>query len=258
MSRTASYDLARLRMGIKPFRLHWFSRLRSTNDHAIALRQRGDLYAPAVVLTGHQLAGRGRGSNTWWSGAGSLTVTFAMPIEDGGAPHQLPLIAGVAVREAVSELLGDDDVVRLKWPNDLLVDGRKLAGLLCERAFKADLIGLGLNVNVAPSAVPKALRQRVTSLSQVARKEFDLTDVLTTIAKHLHPSLSHRQEQSFAALLRRYDAYHALVGKRARVTGTESPVSGRCEGLDAMGRLLLRDGQKLHRVIAGHVEVMDG
>jgi BirA family biotin operon repressor/biotin-[acetyl-CoA-carboxylase] ligase len=258
MSRSASYDLARLRKGIKPFRLHWFPRLRSTNDHAIALRQRGDLYAPAVVLTGHQLAGRGRGSNTWWSGAGSLTVTFAMPIEDGVAPHQLPLIAGVAVREAVSAIIGDDEVVQLKWPNDLLVNGRKLAGLLCERAFRADLIGLGLNVNVSTADVPKALRARVTSLSQVARKQFDLTDVLATISRHLHAALSHRREQSFAAVLKRYDARHALLGRRVRVTATESPASGRCEGLDSMGRLLLRDGQKLHRVIAGHVEAMDG
>jgi BirA family transcriptional regulator, biotin operon repressor / biotin---[acetyl-CoA-carboxylase] ligase len=258
MPRTSSYDLARLRKGIKPFRLHWFPRLRSTNDHAIALRQRGDLYAPAIVLTGHQLAGRGRGSNAWWSGAGSLTVTFAMPIEDGVAPHQLPLIAGVAVREAVSDIIGDDEVVQLKWPNDLLVNGRKLAGLLCERAFKADLIGLGLNVNVSATDVPETLRERVTSLSQVARKEFDLTDVLAKIARHFHTALSHRREQSFAAVLKRYDAHHALVGKRVRVTATESPVSGRCEGLDSMGRLLLKDGQKLHRVIAGHVEAMDG
>src|SRR5436309_1660093 len=58
----SSFDLARLRVGIKPFKLHWFPRLRSTNDHAAELRRRKELFAPAAVLTGRQLAGRGRGT----------------------------------------------------------------------------------------------------------------------------------------------------------------------------------------------------
>jgi BirA family biotin operon repressor/biotin-[acetyl-CoA-carboxylase] ligase len=251
------FRLPPLRPALQPFRLHYFSRLRSTNDHAIALRQRGDLYAPAIVLTGHQTAGRGRGSNAWWSGEGSLTVTFALPIEEGVAPHHLPLIAGVAVREGVAQLIGSDDLVQLKWPNDLLADGRKLAGLLCERAHKVDLIGLGLNVNVTRSQVPAALRGRVTSLSQLTGRRLDMNDVLATVARHLHAALSHRREQSFAALLRRYDAHHALVGRQVKITGVAEPaLVGRCEGLDDIGRLLVREGPRLHRVIAGHVEAM--
>ena len=255
---TSSYDLSRLRLAVKPFRLHWFPRLRSTNDHALTLRNSGDLYAPAIVLTGHQTAGRGRGSNTWWSGEGSITVTFALPIEEGVAAHGLPLVAGVAVRDAVSEILGDDEVVLLKWPNDLLADSRKLAGLLCERASKADLVGLGLNVNVNRSDVPKPLRDRVTSLSQLAGKKLDMTAVLATVAKHLHSALSYRAEQSFAALLRRYDSRHALVGRQVKITpsSNEPAILGRCNGLDDMGRLLVNDGKRIHRIIAGHVDLM--
>src|SRR5689334_12502800 len=74
----SSFDLSRLRSSIKPFRLHFFTRLRSTNDHAATLRKHKKLFAPAIVLTSHQLAGRGRGSNSWWSGDGSLTVTFVL------------------------------------------------------------------------------------------------------------------------------------------------------------------------------------
>src|SRR5688572_18691849 len=103
-----SFDLKRLRSSVKPFKLHWFPRLRSTNDHAAVLRKRGDLFAPAIVLTGHQTAGRGRGSNAWWSGDGSITATFVFPVEEHLSPHQLPLIAGLAVRDAAAELTGDD------------------------------------------------------------------------------------------------------------------------------------------------------
>src|SRR4051794_32360034 len=157
--RASSFQLARLRVGIKPFRLHWFPTLGSTNDHAAALRRRGTLFAPAVVLTGRQTAGRGRGDHAWWSGRGCLTVTFVLPVDDQTAPHHVPLIAGLAARNAAAELTGNDGI-QLKWPNDLLFNGRKLAGLLCERVEKAALVGLGLNVNVAPRAAPPHLRGR--------------------------------------------------------------------------------------------------
>src|SRR5207248_8273542 len=131
----SAFELARLRRELKPFRLHFFPRLRSTSDHAAALRKRGKLFAPAVVLTANQTAGRGRGTNTWWSGPGSLTVTFVFPVEAHLAPHQIPLIAGLAVRDAVADLTGDTSI-SLKWPNDVVHDDRKLAGLLCERVHK--------------------------------------------------------------------------------------------------------------------------
>ena len=137
-----SYELERLRTSLKPFRLHWYPTLGSTNDHAAELRRRGGLFAPAVVLTGRQTAGRGRGAHVWWSGPGCITVTFVLPIGEQVQPYQLPLIAGLAVRNAAAELTGNDGI-QLKWPNDVLHEGRKLAGLLCERVEKADLVGLG-------------------------------------------------------------------------------------------------------------------
>ena len=251
------FDLGKLRSGLKPFRLHWYPRLGSTNDHAALLRRRGALYAPAIVLTGHQLKGRGRGSNTWWSGQGSLTVTFAMPIHEELAAHHVPLIAGVAVRTAAAQLAMNDDI-QLKWPNDLLHDGRKLAGLLCERIEKADLIGVGLNVNVRMKDIPASLRNRVTSLSEIAGRPVDLTKTLILLAAQMHRLLAHRDDTSFRAIAGEYDRHHALLGRRVTVTQTpgEPVVTGRCEGIDETGRLLLRERKTLHRVIAGHVQMV--
>ncbi len=252
-----NFQLSTLRRDLKPFHLHWFPRLRSTNDHAAALRKREELFAPAVVLTGHQLAGRGRGSNTWWSGPGTLTVTFVFPSDEHLAPYHIPLIAGLAVRAACAELTGNDNI-QLKWPNDLLFNGKKLAGLLCERVYKVDLIGIGLNINLSTREIPKQLKERIISLNAIADRDFEMTAALIVLSKHLHRLLSHRDEQSFVSLLREYDSHHALLGKRVTVTGsTEEPrITGKCEGLDDMGRLLLRDRKTLHRVIAGHVEAV--
>ncbi len=250
-----SYDLGSLRSRLRPFRLHWFPRLRSTNDHAAALRKRGTLFAPAAVLTGRQTAGRGRGSNSWWSKKGSLTVTFVLPIEERIEPHQLPLLAGLAVRGAAVELTGDPDL-QLKWPNDILYEGRKLGGLLCERVMKADLVGIGVNVNVDPGKAPAALRERITSLSAIRGAPLNLNDVLAVIAAHLRLTLTRATDQPFAALLREYDSHNALIGRQVFVTDSAGQsIRGRCEGLDAMGRLLLRQRGKLHHVISGQVQI---
>jgi BirA family biotin operon repressor/biotin-[acetyl-CoA-carboxylase] ligase len=272
-----TFNLDQLRKGLKPFRLHFFPRLRSTNDHAAVLRKRGDLFAPAVVLAARQIAGRGRGANTWYSGpAGSITVTFVLPVNATLAPHHLPLAAGLAVRNAAAEASRNDQI-QLKWPNDLVFQSaisnpqspiQKLAGLLCERLDNVDLIGIGLNVNRPPHPLPKNLRDRVIYLQQIPSNSglgtresglnspFDLTTVLITLARHLHTTLIRRSETPFPALLREYDTHHALIGRWVTVISPdETPVTGKCFGLDDTGRLLLRNRARVHRIIAGRVEL---
>ena len=96
-----AFNVELLRKQVRPFRLHYFARLRSTNDHAARLRREKKLFAPSIVLTSRQLHGRGRGANEWWSGdPGCLTLTFVLPSADHLQPQQVPLIAGLAVRSA--------------------------------------------------------------------------------------------------------------------------------------------------------------
>ena len=253
----SSYRMAELRERLRPLRLHWFPKLGSTNEHAAELRRRGGLFAPAVVLTGRQTAGRGRGMHAWWSGRGCVTATFVLPVGETVPPHQLPLLAGMAVRGAGAELTGNDRMM-IKWPNDVLFEGRKVAGLLCERVQGADLVGLGLNVNLDPAQAPGPLRDRITSLAVIAGGPVDMTEALVTVAAHLQRTIARRQEEPFAALLREYDAHHALLGRNVGVLdgGGDGFVSGRCEGLDEMGRLLLRSRQGLHRIVSGQVQAL--
>jgi BirA family biotin operon repressor/biotin-[acetyl-CoA-carboxylase] ligase len=247
------FAVTRLRKELSPFRLHWFPRLRSTNDQAAAMRKRGELFAPAAVLAGNQIAGRGRGPHTWWSSRGCITVTFVAPIGDNQKPHEIPLIAGLAVREAVAAITGRGDI-RLKWPNDVVRGGRKLAGLLCERINRADLIGVGLNVNLDRATIPRELRDRITCLAELAGGKLDMTDVLIRVAAAMHAHLRRRAEHSFAAFVREYELHDDLRGKRITVlTDPAAPLSGLCEGIDDTGRLLLRTGAGLHRIVAGHI-----
>lgn len=263
------FNLSTLRKRIRPFRLHWFARVRSTNNHAARLRRTGKLFAPSIVLASNQIHGRGRGANTWWSGDGSLTLTFVLPVAEHLQPQQVPLIAGLAVRNALEEISGADSI-QLKWPNDLLHRDRKLAGLLCERVRNVDLIGVGVNVNVRKNKLPPRLRDSATSLLQITGTPLDMNEIVATLARHVHTRLSRHNDHHFGAVLREYDRHHALVGRRvavsaapiaARLHNADSsagykPLTGVCVGLDSTGRLLLRDrSQTLHRVIAGHVSL---
>lgn len=249
-------DLTHLSESVRPFRVHYFPTLPSTNDKAAEMRRHGLLYAPAIVVTTDQTAGRGRAGNHWFSNQGSLTVTFILPVEETLQPHQLPLVAGLAVRNACTELTGNCDI-QLKWPNDVLHAGRKLAGLLCERMLGVDLVGIGLNVNMNGTGTPPELRYGLASLSLIAGHTFDLTHTLILLTHHLQHAMLARHSHPFATFVEEYRQHDALLGKTLSVQPpAAAPLTGTCEGIDPDGRLLLRSGPTLHRIIAATITVL--
>jgi BirA family biotin operon repressor/biotin-[acetyl-CoA-carboxylase] ligase len=255
-----TFNLIDAARSVRPFRLHFFSRLRSTNDHATVMRRQKRLYAPAIVLAGSQTAGRGRGSNVWWSGKGSLTVTFALPVDSGVPPHRVPLIAGLAVRRGICEVIGTSEYgqhIRLKWPNDLWAGEQKIAGLLCERIGGVDLVGVGLNVNPDTDDIPSSLRPHVTSLRALTGTTFPLGHVLGAIASAMASLLLDRAYASYAALLREYESVHVLQGRKIAVhePGEPLPVVGRCAGLDSEGRLRFETSGRVRPINAGTVRL---
>lgn len=250
---------------LRPWRLYAVSSCASTNTLAARYRQQGRLYAPAVVVASRQTAGRGRGSNRFISDQGTLTVTFAYPPTSELPTGLIPLLSGLAVRDSAAELLGGLPVsVQLKWPNDVLVDGRKLAGLLCERVHCVDLIGIGLNVATDPkrlAVLERPLRlhggagasmpQAATSL-ELAGATVTRQQALLTVARHLHTLLAGNEPLS--SILRRYDMHHLLVGREVTLALSDSErVTGRCSGIDSLGRLLLQTPSGLRRVLSGQV-----
>lgn len=250
------FALESLRPQLKPWRLHYFTRLGSTNDHAARMRREGRLVAPSIVLASRQTRGRGRGSNRWHSPTGCLTVTFALPIDETRLPHQLPLIAGIAVRRALSQLV-DSQVIKLKWPNDLLHDDLKLAGLLCERVARVDLIGLGLNVNIHPREAPASVRDRVTSLQAILGRPIALGEVLVGVASALHALLLHPgTRRDLSQLSNEYRAHDALLNRTITVQPPgEAVIRGECRGIDRHGRLLVTSADgTTHRLVSGHIE----
>jgi BirA family biotin operon repressor/biotin-[acetyl-CoA-carboxylase] ligase len=258
MTTVPAYDLAKLRTEIRPFKLLWSPRLRSTNDRAITLRKRNQLFAPALVLTACQTAGRGRGKNAWFSTPGVITATWAFAADPATPVQFVPLAAGLAVRSAAAQLAGTDKI-ELKWPNDVVCEGRKLAGLLCERVDDVDLIGVGFNLNIQSWEAPAGLKSRITSILRITEKMTDPTEAILLITRCLQKTLDRRNHHPLGSLLAEYRKYDGLQGKKVVLQlPNNEEARGICRGIDDHGRLKVEENGSIRAITTAHVmEIAD-
>ena len=216
------------------FRIHHRAVTRSTN-----LDARGG--APGDVFTAdEQTAGRGRLDHRWLSAPGeNLMLSAVLDVADL-PPEQvatLPLAVGLAVHAAVARFLAPGREVRLKWPNDVLVDGRKAAGILCERDGDRVVAGVGVNVN--QTAFAPEIADRATSLA-CEGAAVSVSAVRDALLAELAAVYAVWREGGFAALLPRYAAVDFLKGRTVSVRQTdadEAPLTGVCTGVQADGTL---------------------
>jgi BirA family biotin operon repressor/biotin-[acetyl-CoA-carboxylase] ligase len=254
-------ESARTRLGPLGSTVRYFDVIGSTNDVASALASRRDECEGAIVVAGAQTAGRGRRGREWFSppGSGLYVSIVLMPgrarYQPARATMLLTLSAGVALAEAVEAATALR--VDLKWPNDLFLSGRKLAGILAE-AVAVDRppqpIVLGYGINISPTAYPPWLRNRATSLETEAGHPVDralvLVESLAAVARRYEELLVGR----FDAIL---DAWRlrapAAVGAHVTWAGTAGPLAGVTAGVDDDGALRVSVDGRIERIVAGEI-----
>ena len=223
--------------------------LGSTNDRARELARTG---APtlSVVLAEEQTAGRGRGGRAWSSphGLGLWMSVLLRPSVVGVAPL-VPLLVGLATCRAVEHVSGLEP--RIKWPNDLFLEGRKLAGVLCELEGTVLLLGVGVNVRQQPNDFPEALRSSAWSLEGASQRPVSrgkLAGALLTEMQFLLSRPPLRLEGRVA------DEIASRDGLRGLPVSVEGGPQGTAMGIDPRGRLVVRtaDGTLQH-AMAGTV-----
>ena len=251
-----------MRLGRLGSSVVYFSSVGSTSDVAAALAARPDAEG-ALVIADMQTAGRGRRGHTWFSpsGAGVYVSVVLSPRlarnDTDRATALLTIMAGVALAEAVERSTGLR--VAIKWPNDLLVGRRKLAGILAEGVTSSSARGLqsvvlGYGLNVLPAAYPPEVADRATSLESELGRAVDRAQVCADTVS----ALAARYDDLLAA---RYDAILDAWRDRApgsqgvRVTweSPQGPQSGMTAGIDQRGALLVRVGTRIERIVAGEV-----
>lgn len=233
----------------------------STNQVAAELADQG---APegSTVLAEVQTAGSGRLGRRWASPRGGLwlTVILRPPAERLDAWPTLTMVGGVAVAETVADLLagevgegleGSLDV-RIKWPNDVLLNRRKVAGLLGQARLggpgvePAVLLGVGLNLNVDRASLPPEIRDTATSLSAATGHRFDADAALESLTERLDRWYGTWLREGFGPARGRCLALSATVGRSVQAIGPKTAITG--EALDILGdgALLIRsaDGRE--------------
>jgi BirA family biotin operon repressor/biotin-[acetyl-CoA-carboxylase] ligase len=237
--------------------LHHFYKIGSTNTAAMAAAAEG---APAgsVFLAEEQTEGRGRGANSWQSprSSGIYCSVVVRPTLPPSDVLVLSLAAGLAVRETIQQV--DSRVsTDLKWPNDVLIDGKKVCGILTEMNAEATrvryiVVGIGINVNQA--SFPKELQ--ATSLRLVSGSEWSRVELVAALLKSLDREYRRLLEDSRAreSILRRFEESSSWVqGRAVRIEENGSAFEGTTEGFDARGFLQVRTQKGLRTVLSGTV-----
>jgi BirA family transcriptional regulator, biotin operon repressor / biotin---[acetyl-CoA-carboxylase] ligase len=235
----------------------------STNEHARALIQDAAFELPLAVWARRQTRGRGRGTNNWWSDAGSLTFTLAIdPKGHGLAARNEPRLAlatAVAVIDALQGLGLREPLIGIRWPNDLEVNGRKLGGILPEPVETEHghrlLIGIGLNVQTDLTRAPESVRSMATSLAALGAGFLDedaLPQVLAAILSHFERVLN-RLVHGDCELAARWNRLDLLRDRWVNVDLGTHQVAGSGTGIDGEGALCLDDGTHRFRLFGGQV-----
>lgn len=205
-----------------------------------------------------QTGGRGRLGRRWESPLGNLYAsTLVRPRPGDPPPQSLAFVAGMAVVDSADAWLPSSEGrarVRLKWPNDVLLDGAKLSGMLLESTGDAVVIGIGVNIAMAPE-IPG--RETAALIAAGAGPGLDAAVFVETLADRFAAQLAVWRGEGLAAVLERWSARAHGIGERLRVQPGGEPVEGSFAGLDRQGGLLLRrDDGTLLTVHAGDVELM--
>jgi BirA family biotin operon repressor/biotin-[acetyl-CoA-carboxylase] ligase len=261
------FDLPRLAASNLIAQLDHHESLGSTSDRALELAATTNVKFPLLVLANEQTAGRGRGANRWFSDSGALTFSLALE----ATPSQLPpdrwpevaLTTGLALCEALTALAPTADL-RLKWPNDLYLANKKIAGILSESVPGSKnhlIIGVGINVNNSLNPKSKIENPKSPDLTNIATSlkdhdnlSRDLTATLLTILDHFDHRWHSLLDDGFGNIAAEFRQRCLLTGKTVTIQPTIGPpLIGICRGIDDHGRLRVQTADQEIAVISGTI-----
>ncbi|MDZ4818743.1 MAG: biotin--[acetyl-CoA-carboxylase] ligase [Planctomycetota bacterium] len=226
----------------------------STQDRARQAAESLPREVSLLVLAEQQTAGRGRGSNRWWTGSGSLAFSLLFDPARFGLPSgpipQISMVTGVALVEVFAPLV-TGQTIGLHWPNDVYIGSRKLAGILVDALPDGrHLIGLGANTNNSLSEAPEEVRQRAVSLSDLTGSEVEHGTLLAEFLNELAGGLS-LLATAPAVIGDRFNSLCLQHGQMLTLRNGDSTVIGRCAGIAPDGALLLETASGREKFYAG-------
>lgn len=240
--------------------LHYCELTTSTNELAKRLANDG-CEDGLVVIAEEQNSGKGRLARGWVSPF-ARGVWFSVVLKPPFMPQEASkctLLAAVAVVKAVNKYQGVN--ASIKWPNDILLNGKKLVGILTEMSAEFGkinyiVIGTGVNVNIPPELLPEELRATVISLEDVAGEPISRVELLTDILANMETLYEKVLQSGFKPVLEEWKLYSSTLGQQVKVIAPDQTYYGKAVDIDEDGLLLVqREDGRTERVIAGDVSI---
>lgn len=238
--------------------LHYSEELPSTNALAYRLAEEGAFHGEVVLCEG-QTAGKGRRGRVWSSPPG-LNLYLSAVLRPELPPQraaELTLVAAVALAETLNEAGAE---AAIKWPNDVQIGGRKVAGILTELAAEADrvrfvVVGMGVNLNARREDFPPEVAELATSLMLARGQRVPRALFAAALLTHLEQWVDLHAEEGFAPVREAWKRLSSTLGQEVLVRTERSELRGVAEDIDAAGALMVRTPEgRLERVLAGDVE----
>ena len=239
--------------------IYYYDAVESTNLIAIELAQRGTPEG-TVVLADQQLRGRGRGNRSWHSPAG-VGIYCSIVLRPKTAPARaqlIPLMAGVSIVKAIALRTGLSP--RVKWPNDILVNDKKVAGILLGSVMSGaqigySVIGFGINVNNGSADLPANIRVNASSLLMELKRPVDRSKLVVEIFSELETLYQRFQHGDFPVILEQWRHYSSTLGQRVRIWQKDRATQGIAVDLTEDGGLLVEvEGANQMVIHAGDIE----
>ena len=238
-------------------KIHYCSVTGSTNEDAKKLAQEGAPNGTLVIAEKQQKA-RGRMGRAWNSPDGGLW--FSMILRPHLAPMEAPkltIMTAVAVAEAITRTTGID--AKIKWPNDILIDGKKACGILTEMSAEMDainhvIIGIGINVNI--DDFPKELKDKGISLKEIKGEEVSRIQVLSALLERFEHYYVKAETEGFQEIFESWRSLCINLGQKVKIMGKNESFEGTTLDIDESGALLVKteDGEVI-RVFSGDVSL---
>ena len=239
--------------------VRYFDTLDSTNICAKRMAEEG---APngTLVIADKQTAGRGRCGRTWETPKGTaIAMTLLMrPNLRPEKASMLTLVMGMAVTRAVNELYSLN--CQIKWPNDVIIHGKKVCGILTEMSAEMDrinylVVGIGINANIPLESFPEDIRDKAGSISGILGHDIDRVVFLQKILTYMENLYVDVLKNGFDWALDQWREYSITLGQLIDVVGVQEQFAGVAEDIDEDGALLVRTDTGLRRVLAGDVSI---
>ena len=237
----------------------YFDSIDSTNTKAQELAEKG-YPSGTLVVADKQIAGKGRRGRNWESpsGCGIFMTLMLKPDINPNNASMLTLVSALAVAKALADITGKD--AKIKWPNDIVIDGRKVCGILTEMSAQFDYINnivIGIGINVNNSSFPEEISATASSLRLLSGgKKYRRAEIIEKIMEYFEKYYSiFLETEDLSALVNEYDAMLVNMKKQVKVLDPKEPFEGKAMGITKTGELIVDTWESRKLVSSGEVSV---